>query len=289
MFDKDKYINDFTAILLLRDLADSTVENYVSYLKRFLNYLCAHLNGKDPAAVSWEELRAYILFLKNVENLQNRSINPMIAQLRDFWRYTLRKDWDKYMVPYLKIDEYLPAVPTKAEMESIIANTWNPMYACIFAAMYSAGLRVSEAVRLCYEDVSRSKNNIHVAKSKNRAERKAILSTKFVDLLTDYWKKRGKPSPHGYLFPGRSEDGHIGEQSVRNVMTKVLVELGLQDKGYTPHSCRHCFGLELYNSGADLLAIRDAMGHKSISSTVLYTSLGIGSSHGLTSPYDMEG
>ena len=60
-------------------------------------------------------------------------------------------------------------------------------------------------------------------------------------------------------------------------------------RGFTPHSCRHCFGLVLYESGADLLAIRDAMGHKSLSSTTVYASLGIGSDHGLTSPLDMEG
>ena len=289
MFDRAKYVIDFTSILLLRDLADSTVKNYLSYLNRFLDFVENHLDGRDPAILSWEELRSYILYLKEVEKLQNRSINPMIAQLRDFWRYTLHKDWDRYMVPFLKFDEFLPSVPTKAEMESLIENTARLKYACIFAAMYSAGLRVSEAISLRYEDISKSKNCIHVAKSKNRAERNAILSTRFVDFLMDYWIKSGKPSPHGYLFPGMKPGSHISAQSVRIVMAEELALLGLQDKGYTPHSCRHCFGLELYRSGADLLAIRDAMGHKSISSTVVYASLGIGSDHGLKSPFDMEG
>jgi len=72
-------------------------------------------------------------------------------------------------------------------------------------------------------------------------------------------------------------------------MKEHLDSIGMGDRGFTPHSCRHCFGLTLYELGVDLLAIRDAMGHKSINSTTLYVSLGIGSDHGIKSPFDMEG
>ena len=287
MINKDHYTKAFSDILSLRDLSEGSIKNYISYLNRFLDYLERFLGGTLPETVTWEQLRSYVLYLRNDCELKNRSVNPHIAQLRDFFRYVLHRDWDPYQVPFLKFYSYLPAVPTKQEMEQIIMTMQKLMYQCILAVMYSAGLRVSEAVRLRYDDISRTRMQIHVAVSKNRAERKAILAKKTLDMLTNYWFRCGKPM--GYLFPGQKPGTHISTESVRRVMQDHLESIGMKDKGYTPHSCRHCFGLVLYESGADLLAIRDAMGHKSLSSTVVYASLGIGSDHGLISPFDMEG
>ena len=286
MINRDHYIKAFSDILSLRDLAESTISNYISYLKQFLDFLERFLGGIRPEDVTWEQVRTYILHLKTTRQLNNRSINPHIAPLRDLFRYVLHRDWDPYQVPFLKFNSYLPSVPTKQEMERIIMTMPDLMYQCILAIMYSAGLRVSEAVRLTYDDISRTNMQIHVAVSKNREERMAILAKKTLDMLTNYWFRCGRPL--GYLFPGQKPGTHISTEAVRRTMKRHLGSIGMLDKGYTPHSCRHCFGLVLYESGADLLAIRDALGQKSLSSTVVYASLGIGSDHGLISPFDME-
>ena len=288
MLNRNSYVTKFTDMLTLRDLAESTVNNYTSYLNQFLDFIDTSLGGKLPEDVSWEEIRSYIHYLKDIRKLNNRSINPHIAQLIFFFKYVLHKDWDRYQVPFLRYDEYLPAVPTKAEMEKIIYSMGRTKYQCIIALMYSAGLRVSEVVRLRYEDISAERMQIHVAKSKNRAERKAILAKKMLNRLCWHWVDSGKPDKSEYLFPGQKPGTHLSKESVRRVMKAHLVSIGMGDRGFTPHSCRHCFGLTLYEAGADLLSIRDAMGHKSVNSTTVYVSLGIGSDHGLTSPLDME-
>ena len=288
MLNRNSYVTKFTDMLTLRDLAESTVDNYTSYLNQFLDFIDTSLGGKLPEDVSWEEIRSYIHYLKDIRKLNNRSINPHIAQLIFFFKYVLHKDWDRYQVPFLRYDEYLPAVPTKAEMEKIIYSMGRTKYQCIITLMYSAGLRVSEVVRLRYEDISAERMQIHVAKSKNRAERKAILAKKMLNRIYWHWVDSGKPDKSEYLFPGQKPGTHLSKESVRHVMKAHLVSIGLGDRGFTPHSCRHCFGLTLYEAGADLLSIRDAMGHKSVNSTTVYVSLGIGSDHGLTSPLDME-
>ena len=178
MFNRDSYVTRFNDMLTLRDLADSTVNNYTSYLNKYLDFVESSLGGKLPEDVSWEEIRSYILQLKKVRNLNNRSINPHIAQLIFFFKYVLHREWDRYQVPFLRYDEYLPPVPTKSEMEKIIYSMDFNKYQCIIALMYSAGLRVSEALGLRYGDISFSRMQIHVAKTKNRAERKAILAEK---------------------------------------------------------------------------------------------------------------
>ncbi len=289
MFNRNSYVQKFSDMLSLRDLSESTVKSYRSYLNQYLDFIDDSLGGKLPEDVTWEEVRSYIRYLKDIRKLNNRSINPHIAQLIFFFKYVLHRDWDRYQVPFLRYDEYLPAVPTKAEMEKIIYSMDCNKYQCIITLMYSAGLRISEVLRLRYKDISFARMQIHVAKTKNRAERKAILAQKAKNRVYWHWVASGKPDMDEYLFPGRKLGSHLSKESVRRVMKKHLSSIGMGDRGFTLHSCRHCFGLTLYESGADLLAIRDAMGHKSIHSTTVYVSLGIGSDHGLASPLDMEG
>lgn len=66
---------------------------------------------------------------------------------------------------------------------------------------------------------------------------------------------------------------------------RILRDYILTD--YSLHSLRHAFGLHLYESGADLMSIKEAMGHKCISSTTVYLTLGIGNGRSVTSPYDL--
>lgn len=288
MFNRDNYTNKFVDMLTLRDLADSTVKNYTSYLNQYLDFIDTSLGGKLPENVSWEEVRSYILHLKTIRNLNNRSINPHIAQLIFFFKYVLHREWDRYQVPFLRYDEYLPSVPTKDEMEYIIFSMKRDKYQCIVALMYSAGLRVNEALNLRYEDISFQRMQIHIAKTKTRAERKAILGEMMQNRVYWHWADSGRPGGKDLLFPGQKAGKPLTDESVRRVFKSHLSSIGLGDRGFTPHSCRHCFGLTLYESGADLLAIRDALGHKSINSTTVYVSLGIGSDHGLKSPLDMR-
>ena len=93
-------------------------------------------------------------------------------------------------------------------------------------------------------------------------------------------------SKGSWLFPGRGKSGHISEESVRKVLAASVARLGMTVEGYTLHSLRHAFGLHLYESGADLMSIKEALGHKSLSSTEIYLTLGIGNGRNIRSPYD---
>lgn len=133
-----------------------------------------------------------------------------------------------------------------------------------------------------------SKRAIFISKSKNRSERYAVLSEKALHLLIEYIRK-DYPSAKkdDWLFPGQSAGHHINNQSVRNVFNKAVACAGLSSKGFTLHSCRHAFGLHLYEAGTDILTIKEALGHKSLASTEVYLTLGIGNGRSVKSPYDL--
>ena len=165
------YVQKHLDILSLRDLAPGTISTYISYLDEFLSWVAKELPGKDLSGLTFEEIRSYMHYLKDIRGLNNRTINVHIAQLRDFFLYVLHRDWDRYQVPYLRFDQYLPAVPTRQEVDAIIGSISNSKHKAGIAVLYSSGLRVSELCRLRCGDITASKNCIYVSRSKNRSGR----------------------------------------------------------------------------------------------------------------------
>jgi site-specific recombinase XerD len=282
------YLKQHIDILSFRDLASGTIATYTSYMTQFIDWTESSLSGRPLSTISWEELRSYIRYLKEIRELNPRTVNVHIAQLRDLYHYVLHRDWDRYQIPYLRYDELLPRVPSKAEVNTIIDSVYNPKHKAELALLYSSGIRVSELCRLRCGDIHHSKNCIYISKSKNRSDRYAVLAEKAYRLLPAYIREF---YPHAkkedWLFPGQKPGSHICEQSVYNTFKNKLAALGWNDSGYTLHSLRHGFGLHLYEDGADLMSIKEAMGHKSLSSTSVYLTLGIGNGRSVTSPYDV--
>jgi site-specific recombinase XerD len=282
------YLKQHIDILSFRDLASGTITTYTSYMTQFIEWTESFLSSKPLSDISWEELRSYIRFLKDVRGLNPRTVNVHIAQLHDFYQYILHRDWDRYQVPYLHYDELLPKVPTKTEINSLIDSVYNPKHKAELALLYSSGIRVSELTRLKCGDIYRSKNCIYISRSKNRSDRYAVLSERAYDLLVTYIRTfHTSAQKQDWLFPGQKFGSHIHQQSVYNTFKKWLSLLGLSDAGYTLHSLRHGFGLHLYEAGTDIMTIKEAMGHKSLSSTSVYLTLGIGNGRSVTSPYDL--
>ena len=282
------YLNQHIDILSFRDLAPGTVATYASYMTQFIEWNESTLFAKSLADITWEELRSYIKYLKDIRKLNPRTVNVHIAQLRDFYQYVLHRDWDRYQIPFLHYDDLLPKVPTKVEVNSIIDAVYNPMHKAELALLYSSGIRVSELTRLKCGDIYHSKHYIYISRSKNRSDRFAILSEKAYGLLVTYIRTfHPSATKEDWLFPGQKAGSHIHQQSVYNTFKKWLTVLNLSDAGYTLHSLRHAFGLHLYESGTDIMAIKEAMGHKSLSSTSVYLTLGIGNGRSVTSPYDI--
>ena len=283
LFEKHKDILSF------RDLADGTIATYLSYMTTYIQWVEENLQGKDVSSVTWEEIRSYVRYLKDIKNLNPRTVNVHIAQLRDFYGYVLHKDWDSREIPFLHYDEKLPSVPTKKQVNQIIDSICNPKHKAEIALLYSSGIRVSELCRLHCGDIKRSRNCIYVSRSKNRSDRFAVLSEKAYDLLVFYIRSSyPEAKKEDWLFPGKKPGTPVCTETVRNLFSKCLSSVGMEDCGFSPHSLRHAFGLHLYESGADLITIKEALGHKSISSTEVYLTLGIGNGRSVKSPYDPD-
>ena len=287
--ENSRLLNEHINILSLRDLAPGTIATYSSYMRAFIEWLEARSPSYPLSDIPWAVIRSWQLFLKEVKKLNAKTINVHSAQLHDFYIYVLGKDWDARQVPKIQTIDKLPAVPSKAEVNALIDSISNPKHKAEIALLYSSGIRVSELCRLHCEDINATNHYVSISASKNRCERRAVLSDKALAILSDYIRFSYRNAKReNWLFPGQKGCPHISTESVRRVFQKQMKILGLSDKGYTPHSLRHAFGLHLYDAGTDLIAIKEAMGHKSLSSTEVYLTLGIGNGRLVKSPYDLQ-
>lgn len=282
----DKYFNSYREMISLRGLTDHTLISYCTYIRAYLDYL-QHVLHKQPEDVSWQDLRDYIRWLQQQRSLSDRTVNTAISQIRFFTLYVLHKPWDNTQLPMRKFDTYLPYVPSRREALHFINTLPTLKQKTMVALMYSAGLRAGEVCQLKYEDIKRSSMQIHISRTKNRSDRYALLSTNMLQLLTEYWYEYDKPLD--WLFPAAFD-------SSKPCKTGVLARQVLEHRmriGANPklncHSFRHAFATHLYESGTDLLTLKELLGHVSINSTVIYVHLASYSSRNIRSPFDMTG
>lgn len=186
------YFNTFREMISLRGLTDHTITAYSTYIRAYLDFLDNTL-CKAPEDVSWQEMRQFILWLKQQRGLSDRTVNAVISQLRFFTIYVLHKPWDNTQLPMRRFDSFLPVVPSQEEIFVFINSCTNLKHKAMFALMYSSGLRVGEVCTLKYADISRTNMRIHIRHSKNRSDRYAILSVNALQILTDYWLSCGRP------------------------------------------------------------------------------------------------
>lgn len=111
-----------------------------------------------------------------------------------------------YEIKRPKKDKKLPAVLSGEEISALLSSIANIKHRALLMLTYSAGLRVSEVVRLRIEDVDAQRKLIHVRGAKERKDRYTILSDVVITILRRYLKEY---KPDNWLFPGANPGRHI--------------------------------------------------------------------------------
>lgn len=285
----DSYFNQYRMMLSLRGLTDHTIKSYSTYIRAYLDYLQSVLHQK-PEDVSWDEMRAFIEWLKDTRDLSDRTINTAISQLRFFHIYVLHQYWDPTQLPFRKFDTYLPFVPSRDMILEFLSSITDLKFRSIIALMYSSGLRSGEARTLHYEDISRTQMTIHIRSTKSRSDRYAILSRNALDTLTEYWFTCGRPKD--LLFPSnKHRNGKVVPVSSQYLSSRIRAQEALLGWPHrlTAHSFRHAFATHLYENGTDIFQIKELMGHRSLNSTAIYIHLANPSRRNIKSPLDEIG
>ncbi|MDY3766736.1 MAG: tyrosine-type recombinase/integrase [Lachnospiraceae bacterium] len=285
----DNYLNSFREMLSLRGLTDHTMISYSTYISAYLQYLSDRIQV-SPEELSWQKLREFLFWIQKTRGLSDRTINACISQLRFFTRYVLHKPWDPYQIPFRKFDSYTPFIPSRQEMQIFLASISDLKLKTLLCLMFSAGLRIGEVCHLKCSDIEHSRNRIHIRASKNRSDRYAQLSENAWKLILQYWYSLPAPDrPQDWLFPQKRDHSKpIDHQRVSAFIRSHEKELGWKHR-FTCHTFRHAFATYHYEDGTDLLTLKALLGHRSISSTVIYVHMSAPALSAAQSPFDKMG
>ena len=145
----------------------------------------------------------------------------------------------------------------------------------ILELFYATGVRISELIRIQLTDIRLEENIIHIL-GKGNKERVVMIGGEAKRALLKYLVMLNNKNDNdkGYLFPPirRNKSNTIAPKTVFNIVKKYL-KIVSDDEKLSPHSLRHTFATHMLNNGADLMAIKDMLGHNSLSSTQIYTHL----------------
>jgi len=148
--------------------------------------------------------------------------------------------------------------------------------------IYSAGLRVGEAIRLKASDILSDRGQIRVRSGKGKKNQYTVLAGQVLDVLRRYYRRR---QPEGRLFPGRNPGEHMSERTARRIFNQTKKRAGINAQA-TLHTLRHSFATHLYKDGVDVRYIQELMGHACIETTLRYVHVGRRAAERVRSPLE---
>ena len=181
-----------------------------------------------------------------------------------------------------KKPQKLPVVLSKEEISQLFNVINNLKHKALLALLYSAGLRIGEALQLTPEAIDSKRMLIRIEQAKGNKDRYTLLSESFLTLLRMYYKKY---KPKTYLFEGQN-GGAYTSSSAQKVLKRALRDAGITRTGVTLHTLRHSFATHLLESGTDLRYIQELLGHNSPKTTMIYTHVSSKSLQNIRNPFD---
>jgi len=265
-----------------RNYSEHTVLAYESDLLQFYQFL-ADSDISSFRDVRKQTLRAYLALLLD-GGISKRTIARKIAALRSFFKFLKKAGVISSNIALTlappKFEKRLPTYFDERHMEEILAQpdrtTLTGMRdAAILEILYSCGLRRSELVNLNIEDIDRHQETIRV-KGKGKKERIVPVGKKALKATAEYLETRSrsetsKRADHGAGAVFVSDKGtRISPDMVNRIVRKYIERIADTERK-SPHTIRHSFATHLLNRGADLRAVKELLGHESLSTTQVYT------------------
>jgi len=301
---KPKLLNQVRAELRKRHYSHRTEEAYIGWIRSFIRY-----HGiRHPREMGKDEVEGFLSHLavdrKVAAATQNQALSALLFLYRDVLGITL--EWLDNVVRAKK-PARLPVVLTREEVTTILSRLHGPNWIAGML-MYGAGLRLLECLRLRIKDIDFGYRQIVVREGKGNKDRITILPKAVEDRLKlhleevkilhgkDLMARAGyvmlpegleKKYPQAnrqwswqWVFPatryfqGPTTDRrfrhHLHETVLQRAVKEAASRAGLA-KRVTCHTFRHSFATHLLEEGYDIRTIQELLGHRDVTTTMIYT------------------
>jgi integrase/recombinase XerC len=266
-----------------------TVSAYRNDLDQFCAFLQKQYDIKDIREVTHPMIRSWLVRMMD-EKISPRSVNRKLTTLKSFYKFLVRNGtvttnpMRKVISP--KTAKRLPSFVEKEKMEMLFDRvSFGEGFPAlrdrlVLELLYATGIRLSELISLKETDISFHQSTIKVLGKRNK-ERLIPFSSKLGDLLKAYLdaKKTFHKGSGTTGLSGNPGDSYVfvtdkGKPAyprfIYRTVTKYLSQVTTLQKT-SPHVLRHTFATHLLNNGAELNAVKELLGHASLSATQVYT------------------
>jgi integrase/recombinase XerD len=274
----------YSRLIALERRAPLTAETYRFEIRRFLEWLKGEnlsLSGSSNSnAAGMSDVTRYLARRRSVDGIDSRSVAKAISALRSFSRFLEDEGINgaagfTSLLQIPRRHDRLPEVHRKEDVDRLLSliDVKSPLgirNRTLYEFIYSAGLRISEAVSLNVTDLFLEKNLARVT-GKGKKERLVIFGPEAAFWLKRYIEE-ARPQLLGMrngkaLFLGR-KGKRLSRKGIWKNYRMLATQAALSSK---LHTLRHTFATELLAGGADLRSVQELLGHAEISTTQVYT------------------
>lgn len=269
----DNYIN---YLLTEKHYSKHTITAYSIDLKQFEDFIQKVFDKYEAKDVSASMIRDWIIHLSE-NKITNRSINRKITTLRSYFRYLI-KIQELEVNPLLKISPVKtstrnPVFIMQEDMNRIINMEYEKDFEgirnkLIIELLYATGMRKSELLNLEEKDFDFAKQEIRIF-GKRRKERIVPIHQEIIDLVKQYLEQKNIIGKGENTLLVNKDYSPISIHQLNIIVRESLSSSQVERK--TPHVLRHTFATHLLNEGADIMNVKDLLGHASLEATQIYT------------------
>jgi len=318
--DKVRLLDQVREVIRLKHYSIRTEESYVGWIRKFILF-----HGKrHPAEMKEAEVRAFLSHLANQGNVTASTQNQAFSALLFLYRHVLKQELGEIEgVDRAKRPSRLPLVLTRAEVKEVLCHLKDTEW-LMASLLYGAGLRLMECLRLRVKDLDFSYRQVVVRDGKGQKDRVTMLPQALEAPLQRHLERvkalHQNDLRHGYgevylpfalerKYPGASKEWgwqyvfpsdrlstdprssvvrrhHLDENTLQRAVKRGVRLAGLT-KPASCHTLRHSFATHLLEAGYDIRTVQELLGHKDVSTTMIYTHVMNKGGKGVKSPLDL--
>ena len=319
--NKPKLLDQVRDVIRRKHFSIRTEQSYVDWIRRFILF---H-NKRHPREMAEAEVTQFLTHLARDGRVAASTQNQALSALLFLYKQVLKQEMGWLQgVERAKRPARVPVVLTRDEVHKVFAQLHGTPR-LMAGLLYGSGLRLMECVRLRVKDIDFGYARITVRDGKGAKDRVTMLPVNLVKSLERHLQKvqaqheedleagfgsvflpnaiaqkyprAAKEWPWQYVFPSSrlsfdphsrravKQRHHIDETLLQDAVKKAVRESGIT-KPATCHTLRHSFATHLLENGYDIRTVQELLGHKDVSTTMIYTHVLNKPGIGVKSPLD---
>ncbi len=259
----------------------NTIDAYRRDLYQFLEF-CTNKNISSIKAINERIIRHFTMNLSEYL-ISKSSISRKLSSIRRLFNYAIRNDIietnpivkisnpkSKRKLPEtINLDSFLEIFTLIDKENDINANKRDK---AIFELLYGCALRVSELCGLNFGDIDIKRMNVRVL-GKGSKVRIVPLGKESLETIENYFCTMSEQNFNEPLFTDQNKK-RISRQLVYKIINKYISKVS-DIKKKSPHVLRHSAATHMLDNGADIMAVKEILGHENLSTTQIYTHISI--------------